>query len=80
MAGAVVAAALTVLLPFKLGWSIPKDLVLWSTHRNFPLKTLQGDSKDELEWKDEDFLADLEWTPGWLLRAQTADGSLSWDL
>jgi len=80
VAGAVVAATLSVLLPFKLGWTLPKNLVLWSAHRNFPVKTWKGDSKDELAWKDEDFLEDMEYSPGWLLRAKTADGSLNWDL
>ena len=80
MVGAVLCCTLALLLPYKLNWTIPKALVIWSTHRDFPLETYRGNSQDEADWKDEDLIFDLEYTPGWLLRVQTADGSLSWDL
>lgn len=77
VAGAVFTACLAIMLPWKLETSIPYYLMNWSNHNDFPIPDYAWCEESD-EWELVDPTTDP--SPDWLLRVETGDTSVSWNL
>ena len=74
--GAVAAATLMILLPYKLNTPISRDLLRWAIPRDWPRRVLQ--TGEEWEWVSDDSSDDDG--PTWQQRLQMPNYVLKWDL
>ena len=79
--GAVAAAVLTVILPWKKDEFVTPEFVRWINHRDFPFDFPGNMTPDATIWAshDDDWWQDMS-PPKFLLRLRNGETAFCWDM